>query len=346
MSKLIYRAPSNSVSGYKKLIEKTFNILNENFDLIFCSLDGSVADFNKPNKNKLDKNNFFEKELVTCTVPLDRYATLSDCLPDKDNISIFTMWESSALPKFPVKELNYCANKVIVPSKWNKEVFENSGVKNVHHCPMFVDDSLFYYKPKINLDRFVFSAGACSASETGNSKRKNFEIIFSAFTKAFKGVKDVQLNLKISNNDKKKIGQFLDDRIKFITNHMSDGEVCNFLSESDVFISSSKAEGWGFLQIESLAVGRPIITVDYGGVKDFCNKDNSFFIEYEEVLADGAWGKRGGLWAEVREESIIEQMKYCYEHKDEIRHNWQKYSQSVLPQFNLENYANNLISFL
>lgn len=346
MNKLIYRAPSSGVSGYKKLIEKTFDVLNEEYDLIYCSLDDGKGHFTKKTKSALNKNNFHEPELVITPVPLDRYASLSNILPDKNNISIFTMWESSILPRFSVEELNNAGCKIIVPSAWNKEVFDYSGVKNVNYCPMFVDDSIFYFRPKINLKTFVFSAGACSASETGNSKRKNFEIIFSAFTKAFKGVKDVQLNLKISVGDKKRIGSFLDDRIKFITSYLSDEKVCDFLCGSDIFISSAKAEGWGFFQIESLAIGRPVITPNYGGVKDFCNDQNSFFVDYEEVLADDGWGKRGGLWAEAKEKSIIEQMRYCYENKDSIRHNWQKYSKSVLPKFSLKNYKKNLISLL
>lgn len=346
MNKLIFRAPANGVSGYKKLIDKTFDILNQKYDLIHCPLADDLISSQKTTKTKLNKDNFYEQELIIIPVPLDRYASLTNILPDKNNINFFTMWESSILPRFSVEELNNNGSKIIVPSRWNEDVFNCSGVKNVKHCPMFVDDSLFYFRPKKDLETFVFSAGACSASETGNSKRKNFEIIFSAFMKAFKGVKDVRLNLKISVGDKKRIGLFLDERIKFITSYLSDAQVSDFLCDSDVFISSAKAEGWGFFQIESLAIGRPVLTANYGGVKDFCNEENSFFLNYEEVLADGGWGKRGGLWAQVQEESIIEQMRYCYENKDSIRHNWQKYSQSVLPKFNVENYANNLTSFL
>lgn len=347
MKTLICRIPSQAISGYQKLINKTIPILERNFNLILLSLDGNNSTENFSFKyGKLTKENFKAPEIIISTLTLDRYSSLVNILPDKDNIAFYTMWESTMLPRFPIDELNTCMNKVFVPSKWTEEVFNTSGVQNVEHLSLFVDDSIFKFKPKTNLDKFTFTAGACSATSTGNSKRKNFDIIISAFRKAFKGVKDVELKFKISSCDKPKLSNILDDRIYFNYDHLTDNQVCEYLTESDVFVTSAKAEGWGFFQIESLAVGRPVITPNYGGVKDFCNIDNSFFIDYSEELASDAWGKNGGCWAEVKEESLIEQMIFCYKNKDTIRNNWLKYSQSVVNKFSLANYEQNLVNKL
>ena len=345
MKTLICRIPSQSISGYKKLINKTVSILEENFNLILVPLDGVSFDSDRK-YGKIDKNNFRSPEIIISPLTLDRYSSLANILPDKDNISFLTMWESTLLPRFSIEELNLFGGKVFVPSKWTEEAFNMSGVKNVEHLSLFVDDLTFKYKEKNNLKNFTFVAGACSATSTGNSKRKNFDIILNSFRKAFKGVKDVELKFKISNCDKPKLSNILDDRISFNYNHLTDNQIFDFLVESDVFVTSSKAEGWGFFQIESLAIGRPVITPNYGGVKDFCNEQNSFFVDFSEELASEAWGKSGGCWAEIKEESLIEQMRICYENKDSIRHNWLKYSESVVPQFSMKNYEKNLIEKL
>lgn len=345
MKKLIFRVPSNAISGYQKLINKTIDILKKNCDLIIFPLDG-FSHNNNFNYGKITKENFYADELIISSLSLDRYGSLTNILPDKNNISFLTMWESTFLPRFPVEELNYFQGKTFVPSLWNMEVFKMSGVKNVNYLPLFVDNNIFNYKSKKDLSKFTFSAGACSSTSTGNNQRKNFDIILTAFRKAFKNVKDVEIKFKLSACDKPKLSNILDDRISFNYKHLTDSEVCDYLAESDVFVTSAKAEGWGFFQIESLAIGRPVITANYGGVKDFCNNENSFFVDYEEQLAVGSWGKNGGCWAEVKEESLIEQMRYCYENKDTIRHNWQKYSESVLPKFSLKNYEQNLITAL
>lgn len=345
MKTLICRIPSNSISGYKKLIDKTVSILENNFNLILVSLDGVSFDFNHK-YGKLNKDNYKSPELIISPLTLDRYSSLVNVLPDKDNISFLTMWESTILPRFCIEELNLLGKKIFVPSKWTEEIFNISGVRNVEHLSLFVDDFTFKYKEKTNLEKFTFSAGACSATSTGNSKRKNFNIILNAFRKAFKGIKDVELKFKISNCDRPKLSNILDDRISFTYDHLSDNQIFDFLTESDVFVTSAKAEGWGFFQIESLAVGRPIITPNYGGVKDFCNTDNSFFVDFSEELACDGWGKNGGCWAEIKEESLIEQMRLCYENKNLIRNNWLKYSQSVVPKFSIKNYEQNLVQKL
>lgn len=347
MKPLICRIPAQAVSGYRKFIYKTIPILEKNFDLILLPLDSNSGSNDFPFKyGKLNKDNFKSPEIIISSLTLDRYSSMSNILPDKDNISFFTMWESTMVPRFAIEELNAYVGKVFVPSKWTEDVFNVSGIKNVEHLSLFVDDSIFTYKPKTNLDKFTFTAGACSATSTGNNKRKNFDIILTAFRKAFKGVKDVELKFKISNCDRPKLSNILDDRISFNYNYLTDVEVGDFLSQSDVFVTSAKAEGWGFFQIESLAIGRPVITANYGGVKDFCNKDNSFFVNYSEELAFGSWGKNGGYWAEIKEDSLVEQMRLCYENKDIIRNNWKNYSNSVSEKFSLKNYEQNLINKL
>jgi glycosyltransferase involved in cell wall biosynthesis len=347
MKTLICRIPSQAISGYGKIINKTIPILKKNFNLVLLSLDGNINQENYLFKyGKLTKENFKAPEIIISSLILDRYSSLVNILPDKDNISFYSMWESTILPRFPVEELNTFANRIYVPSKWTEEVFNLSGVKNVEHLSLFVDDSIFNFKPKINLDKFTFAAGSCSSASTGNSKRKNLDLILTAFRKAFKGVKDVELKFKISDCDKSKLCNILDDRINFDYNYLTDDKMSDFLSQSDVFVTSSKAEGWGFFQIESLAVGRPVITPNFGGIKDFCNTENSFFVDYSEELASGGWGKSGGCWAEVKEESLIEKMRYCYENKDLIRHNWQKYSDSVSNKFSLKKYEENIVNKL
>jgi len=161
--------------------------------------------------NGLNKYNFHVKELVLSPLCLDFTKSLTNFLPDKDNLIVSTMWESSVVPRFPVEDLNYIANKVLVPSLWNKDVFIASGVKNIVYLPLFVDDELFNLKQKKDLSNFTFCAGACEAVNSGNIHRKNFSVIINAFLKAFKGVKDVELKLKLSASDRNVLGRYLDD---------------------------------------------------------------------------------------------------------------------------------------
>jgi glycosyltransferase involved in cell wall biosynthesis len=342
---LIYRCKENNISGYKKIIDKTYEILNKNYNLIVLTVDSQKhKDF--VNKNFLNKKNFNSPEFFISPLELNKENSWDYVLPDKNNITCLTMWESTLLPRVSIKELNNNTDKVLVPSKWNKECFEQCGVKNVNLLNLFVDDNIFNYKPKTNLRKFTFFAGATLNDFSISNNRKNINLVIDCFLKVFNNINDVELIIKSTSTSNLGVPNYLSDNIRIISKNISSVDLANLYAESDVFVSSSKSEGWGFFQIESLAVGRPVITIDYGGVKEFCNKNNSFFIDYEEELASGYWAKSGGLWAKLNFDSLCEQMYFCYKNKDILRNNWLNYSKSVLPQFSLKNYEQNLLKYL
>lgn len=345
MENIIFRSQKYLISGYKKIVDVTFDILNKNYSVISLFEDNEQNKIHKTN-NLLNKNNFFSKELFISPLPSNKDNSFTLNLPQKNNINILTMWESDILHRLGVNELNETASQVLVPNKWNLETFNKCKVNNVKLLNLFVDDRYFYYKPKLDLKNFTFIAGANLQNYNISNLRKNIDFIIGVFLKAFKNINDVELIIKASGCDKNTLPNYMNSKIKFVFDSLTDSQMSDFFSAGDVFVSASKSEGWGFFQIESLAVGRPIITIDYAGVKEFCSLENSFFIDYEEELATGFFGKGGGCWAKLNETSLIENMLHCYYNKDTIRNNWKMYSDSVLPKFNLMNYEKNLISVL
>ena len=345
MENIIFRSQKNLISGYKKIVDVTFDILNKHYSIISLCEDNEQNQIHKTN-NLLNRNNFFSNELFISPLSSDKINSFSINLPQKENIILLTMWESDILPRFAVNELNENISQVLVPCAWNLETFKKCKVNNVKLFNLFVDDRYFYYKPKLDLKKFTFVAGANLQNYSSSDSRKNIDFIISCFLKAFKQFNDVELVIKASGCNKSIFPNYMTDKIKFIFDSLTDLQMSDFLSSGDVFVSASKSEGWGFFQIESLAVGRPVVTVNYGGIKEFCSSENSFFIDYEEELACGFLGKGGGSWARLNETSLIENMLYCYYNKDKIRNSWKLYSDSVLPKFNLANYEKKLISVL
>jgi len=345
VNSLILRSQNNLISGYRKLVNTNFEILKKNFDIISLCHEGSESS-SLISASKLNKNNFFSKELFVSPLPHSKDTAFTNYLPFKNNIYVLTMWETDLLHRFSVNELNDTACKVFVPCSWNRETFEKCNVKNVELLNFFVDDKVFNYKPKKDLSKFTFIAGAHLNDYSSSGCRKDIDLIIDSFLKIFNNNKDVELIIKASGANKNTLKRFFNSNIRVVYDYLSEADLSDFLASGDVFISSSKSEGWGFFQIESLAIGRPIITIDYGGIKEFCNSKNSFFIEYEEELATGYFGRGGGCWAKLNKESLIEQMYFCYKNKDSIRNNWRLYSSSVLPKFNILNYENRLLKAL
>lgn len=341
---LVFKSGENNISGYKQITDIVYKLLYRNFNLFCLNL---YDDQHSNYKSALDcKQKTFNKELVICPLQLNEACSWNRFRFNRNNSNLITMWETTRVPSICINQLNDTFNNVIVPCSWNMNSFQNSGVNNIKLLNLFVDDENFYYRPKINLNKFTFLAGANLYNYGLSHIRKNLQTIIDCFVKVFRGISDVELIIKCTSTNKNEIPYCLDERIKIIKNFLSVNEMCNLYVDSDVFISVSKSEGWGFFQIESLAVGRPVITVDYGGIKDFCNSSNSFFIDYKEELASGYWNRDNGMWAELNINSLCETMFWSYKNKDILRNNWRKYSQSVIPKFNLINFENRLLNLL
>ena len=335
---LILRTYDQLSSGYNELYKKTKICLSEDFFVIEDPLF--------KNNSSLSKEYWNAPELWICTIPDGEYLSFKNDKRDKKNYSILTMWESTKLPSWQIKQLEGF-NKVIVPSKWNKECFISGGYRNVDIVNLFVDEKVYFGRPKTRkLDKFVFSTGGLHLLTTGNDKRKDISSIIGAFKKEFQNDKDVELHIRLSENDYYKQRRLIDDQIKFFKMLPKEEDYAEFIADTDAFISPAKSEGWGFMQIQSIAVGRPVISPNYSSLAEFLNKDNCFSVEYDEILASGNWGLAGGLWANVKLNSLRKQMRLAFDKKDELRANWQKCSNSVINGFSIKEYKSRLLNSL
>lgn len=339
---LILRADTGSISGYKQLIEKTIKILSKHYDLIVLPVFYEKNDCQ--GYKKINKKNWNCPELYLSPMSNDEHLSFLGDFTVKDNCFLYTMWESSRLTRYQKKECSPFS-KILVPSKWNKECFDKDNF-NVDVLPCFVDEEVYYEKTKKDDSSFSFLAGGSHLISNGNSKRKDFSMLLRVFRKIFKDKKNVKLKIKLSDCDYLRRPLFLDDKIEFFNYFNSEIDYAAFLGTCDCFVSVSKSEGWGFMQIESLATGKPLIAPLYSGVAEFANLENTFPLRFEEDIAFAAWGSGGGMWANVEEESLEEQLLNVYDKRDEIRHNSYKYSESVISKFSLKQYENNLINFL
>ena len=342
LKSLILRVDRNIVSGSKQLIDKTISILQKHYDLIILPIFEKKD--NCCNYKKINKNNWGCPELYISSIPNDGYISFLGDFSVKDNCFLYTMWESTRLTRHQKIECKPFS-KIFVPSKWNKITFEKENF-NTEVLPCFVDENIFYRKKRIDQSKFYFLAGGSDLLSTGNNNRKDFSVLIKLFNKLFKDKNDVGLKIKLSDSDYNSRKLILGDKTEYHGYIKSENDYSDFLNTCDAFVSMSKSEGWGFMQIENLAVGNALISPLYSGLTEFANVENSFAVEYEEDIAFGSWGSGGGMWANIKEESLEEQLLNVYNKRDEIRHKASFYSDSVLSKFSLKKYEENLIKII
>lgn len=219
------------------------------------------------------------------------------------------MWETTKLPQGAVSCLNR-ARCVIVPSTWNKQCFEACGVKvPIHVVPLGINTDVFRPQPMKMTGPCVFGAAGRMAH---GGVRKGINQVIEAFQQAFPGKEDVRLHIKgFPDCD---ILPVTDPRIKVTKEYMSEEALAKWFAGLTCFVSAAKGEGWGLMQHQAMAVGRPIISIVFGGVAEFFEPKLGYRVRYRLAPASGHYVNCGD-WAEPSQNDLIRQMRGVFSNR-------------------------------
>lgn len=137
--------------------------------------------------------------------------------------------------------------------------------------------------------------------------RKNPQAAIEAFRLAFPGGReDVRLLVKTRGMSDPQARADLagltgqDARITVLDDTLSRAEMAALTRECDVFLSLHRSEGFGLGNAETLALGKAVVTTDFGGTRDFITPETGFPVECRRVpVPAGAYpGAEGNHWAE------------------------------------------------
>lgn len=324
----------NFESGYKTLLLKILSGLDlEKIEIYPRSYTSVSPDF-APFFYGIDKKKIeflFDLLILPASNFFDTTHPIFHIAPHK-NRHMFTMWESSRINDLFIDQLNKM-NGIIVPNNWNKTNFKNQGCQTkIKVIPLFVDTDFYFYNPPPSFDNFIFATG-------NDDFRKRTKKVINCFLKAFPTEKDVFLKVKTKDKNMK----FLDPRIiPDAENHSSMNE---WYWKSHVFVSGASAEGWGFMQHESMACGRPVISPKYAGVAEFLNETNGYCVDFDEVLSEGYWKCAEGKWSMFDEDHMIETMRYCYHNREDTRNRGIIASRDAC-QFSGNRFLNNIRQYI
>jgi glycosyltransferase involved in cell wall biosynthesis len=282
--------------------------------------------------------------------------------PDKTNVG-YTIWETSKLhPDWP-GWINSGASKVLVGCKWNKEVFQTSGVEiPIGVVPHGIDISDFddirpYRIAGVNEDTFVFY------SIFQWTERKHPLALIKAYWHEFKQEDNVALVLKTyrgdySDGEKDAIRNTI-KRLKnvmpndyhppiyLILNLLSEDEISGLHARGDCYASFDRGEGFGLSPFAAGACGNPIIVTNYGGSKEYAKAHNSYRIDRSLTPVFGMpwspWYRGDQLWAEPDVQHGAELMRHVYENQEEAKRRGEVMKQYISDNLTWEHIGKRII---
>lgn len=184
------------------------------------------------------------------------------------------------------KELNK-QPLLVATSNWVKSTYMRDGVKgdNIHVCHIGLDPEIFFPqkdKQKITHVRknlgiqeneiMIFTTG-------GDVTSKGAQEMIQALAKVNKQFKKWKYVLKTlptfssydhGKNEEKLISSLGLDKNKFvyIRDDYFPDKIAELLQACDIYAAPSRLEGFGMTQVEAMACGKPVISINVGGPRD------------------------------------------------------------------------------
>jgi glycosyltransferase involved in cell wall biosynthesis len=245
--------------------------------------------------------------VVAHTVP--EYWPLVRALYPRTPLAGHTVWETDRLPAHWLPLLD-TADLVVVPTVWNRELMERSGMRppcrvvpHVAAVPRTVSSSAWREIPG---EAFVaYTIAPWTA-------RKALDDVVRAYQSAFSGRDDTLLVIKTSPRDftytgpagagpiapgtsASRLAHVLAEfarpaPVRLVTNVLEEGDLEALHTRGDCYVSLCRSEGWGIPPCDAGAWGNPVVITGFGGQLAYLDAETAFLIDYELVAVDDPAG--------------------------------------------------------
>lgn len=237
-------------------------------------------------------------------------------------------WETDKIPESWVLACN-SMQEIWTGTDLNRQTLERSGVK-VPICviPQSVDIDI----PESRAYKLPNFKGIVFYSIFEWIERKDPKTLVHAYWKEFKGQNDVALLIKTHKSSYSEIGlgQILQEvrmwrdslgwkdtpRLFLQTDNLTKDEMHRLHETGDVYVTTSRGEGWNLPLIEACLHKKPVISPKYGGVCEYLAARHYYRVEHDIVSIDKVYGKYytpGMNWAQAKEEDLRATMRKVYD---------------------------------
>ena len=244
-----------------------------------------------------------------------------------------SMFETDRVPARWLADLK-TMDGIIVPTRFNVETFTTSGIapEKLYVVPSPIDTDRFVPVERKHHDEIHF------VSMFDWSSRKGWEILLTAWFRAFSGRDPVKLTIKTMTitlptaNPHRDVEQLLSRLgkrredcapVEILNARWTEDQLVAFYQDADVFVLPTRGEGWGRPIVEAMACGLPVIATNWSAPTEYLTESNSLPLKIKGLIkipddVDYEMFK-GGYWADPDVDHLIFLLRYVLSNFDTVR---------------------------
>ena len=301
--------------------------------------------------------------IIHCTP--EHWPLFSD--PGKRNIG-YTVWETDAPPPH-WKGLMNSVDHILVPSRFNKEMFQSAGIEPpidvVPHivrpepaAPSTERVATFRDEHGIHSEQFVFYA-----IEAWTPRKALWKTI-RAFLQAFDADDPVCLVVKTGQTGPRSSAapdnSPTETLVRELTSHrerspsvvlinyeMTAVEIDLLHHTGDCYLSLAHSEGWGLSVFDAAASGNPVIVTGWGGHLDFLGDRWPYLVDFEMTPVMDAQGRESYLptqnWAAPSIDHAVRLIREVYQDPESARRHATTRAGRIADEFSQEAIGGRLL---
>ena len=269
--------------------------------------------------------------------------------PDKRFI-LHTAWETDRIPHH-WRFLLELADRVAVPSTWNRDVFLEAGLRvPVDVLPHAAVTAAPVQGPPpaaIREGDYVFLA-----VDTWTARKRLRETI-QCYLDTFTA--DDAVTLVVKTDGRNHISPWpmftstaLETRlllrryrnparVVLVTGRLSDDDMARLHARADCYLSLSHGEGWGLGAFDAATRGKPVVATGFGGPLDYLPPDDAYLVRSRLVPVRNDLGKPSFTddqqWAEPDTAHAGQLMRHVFTRRDEASERGLRLQTRILEEF-------------
>ena len=153
------------------------------------------------------------------------------------------------------------------------------------------------------------------------SPAKGLDLLLESFGRVFDAGDDVSLIIKPFGKVPNELVKQLDGlrgansdfpNVILIDDMVSEAELKALYGQCHVFVAPSRAEGFALPIANALLSGLPVVATAWGGHLDYCNKTNSWLVDFQFQPSRSQHGLVSSIWAEPVAKALDEALWQAY----------------------------------